>query len=463
MRLILSLLTLLIAGCDLIPQSHLQRVQDSGELRVLTRYSATTYYQGPHGPTGLEYDLAAGFADFLGVKLKIKVPDNLANILSGIQNGSADLAAAGLTVTDARASLFNFGPVYQRITPQLVYREGSPPPKNLDVLRGSLEVVARSSHAERLHALKDEYPDLSFQENRELESEQLLNLVWEQVIDYTVADSNEVAINRRFYPELRVAFDISAPEPLAWAFPPGEDRSLVEKAEEYFAGLRASGRLDQLLDRYYTYVADFDYVGTRRYMKHIEQRLPLYSNWFEEAAQQTGEDWRLLAAIGYQESHWDPDAVSPTGVRGIMMLTQNTMQHLGIDGSRHDAEASIEGGARYFSSVKKRIPGRIKEPDRSWMALAAYNVGYGHLEDARVLAQDDGANADSWTDVKKYLPLLTQKKWYAKTRYGYARGHEPVRYVENIRSYYDILVWQSEREHPPTPPSPALTIQSPAL
>ena len=463
MRLILPLLTLLIAGCDLIPESHLQRVLDSGELRVLTRYSATTYYQGPHGPTGLEYDLAAGFADFLGVKLKIKVPDSLSSVLSDIQDGSADLAAAGLTVTDERTPLFNFGPVYQRITPQLVYREGSPAPKNLDGLGGSLEVVAMSSHAERLRALAGEYPDLKFQENRELDSEQLLNLVWEQVIDYTVADSNEIAISRRFYPELRVAFDISAPEPLAWAFPPGEDRSLVEKAEEYFAALHKSGRLDQLLEHYYGYVADFDYVGTRRYMKHIEQRLPSYRDWFEEAGRQTGEDWRLLAAIGYQESHWNPDAVSPTGVRGIMMLTQNTMQHLGIDGNRHDAQASIEGGARYFSSVKQRIPERIKEPDRSWMALAAYNVGYGHLEDARILAQSDGANADSWAELKKYLPLLTQKKWYKQTRYGYARGREPVRYVENIRSYYDILVWQSEREHPPRPPSPALTIQSPAL
>jgi membrane-bound lytic murein transglycosylase F len=463
MRLILPLLALLIAGCDLIPRSHLQRVQDSGELRVLTRYSATTYYQGPFGPTGLEYDLAAGFAKFLGVKLKISVPDSLSDVLSDIHRGAADVAAAGLTVTDERKALINFGPVYQRIKPQLVYREGTPPPKNLDAIRGSFEVVGKSSHAERLRALQDEYPDLSFQESRGLESEQLLNLVWEEIIDYTVADSNEVAINQRFYPELRVAFDISSPEPLAWAFPPGEDRSLVEKAEEYFDGLRKSGRLDQLLEHYYGYVADFDYVGTRRYMKHIEQRLPLYRAWFEQAAQQTGEDWRLLAAIGYQESHWNPEAVSPTGVRGIMMLTQNTMQQLGIGGSRHDAQSSIEGGARYFSSVKNRIPARIKEPDRSWMALAAYNVGYGHLEDARILAQDDGANPDSWAEVKKYLPLLTQKKWYKKTRYGYARGREPVRYVENIRSYYDILVWQSEREHPPTAPSPALTIQSPAL
>ena len=463
MRLILPLLALVIAGCDLIPKSHLQRVQDSGELQVLTRYSATTYYQGPFGPTGLEYDLAAGFAEYLGVKLKIKVPDTLSNILHEIQDGSADLAAAGLTVTDERRTRINFGPVYQRITPQLVYREGTAPPKNLDAIRGSFEVVGKSSHAERLRVLQDEYPDLAFQESRGLESEQLLSLVWEEVIDYTVADSNEVAINRRFYPELRVAFDISPPEPLAWAFPPGEDRSLVEKAEAYFNSLRNSGRLDQLLEHYYGYVTDFDYVGTRRYMKHIEQRLPLYVTWFQEAGQATGEDWRLLAAIGYQESHWNPKAVSPTGVRGIMMLTRSTMQQLGIVESRHDAQASIEGGARYFASVKNRIPERIKEPDRSWMALAAYNVGLGHLEDARILAQDDGANADSWAEVKKYLPLLTQKKWYKKTRYGYARGREPVRYVENIRSYYDILVWQSEREHPPTPPSPALTIQSPAL
>ena len=463
MRITLVLLILLTAACDLLPKSQLDRVKDNGELHVLTRNSATTYYQGPHGPTGLEYDLAAGFAEYLGVKLKIETPESLNQILRKIKTGSADMAAAGLTVTAERQALLDFSTSYQRITPQLVYRVGMRTPTNLDELQGSLEVVTGSSHAERLHSLRDEYPNLSFLETSELDSEQLLNLVWEQVIDYTVADSNEVAISRRFYPELRVAFDISSAEPLAWAFPRGEDRSLVEKADEYLKMLKDNGQLDQLLERYYGYVTDFDYVGTRRYMKHIEQRLPQFRLWFEEAGEKTGVDWRLLAAIGYQESHWNPRAVSPTGVRGVMMLTQDTMRQLGINKSRLDPQASIEGGGRYIARVRRRIPKRVHEPDRTWMALAAYNVGTGHLEDARILAQSDGADPDKWIDVKKYLPLLSQKKWYKQTKYGYARGNEPVRYVENIRSYYDILAWITDRDNAPKPRSPALTIKSPAL
>ena len=463
MRLLLAFLPLLIAGCDLIPKTQLEQVQDRGVLRVLTRNSATTYYEGPYGPAGVEYDLAEGFARYLGVKLHIQVPDNLSEILQGIQSGGADMAAAGLTATDERRQQFNFSSSYQRITPQLVYRIGTPAPQNLGDLHGSFEVVADSSHAERLRALREEYPDMSFTENNELESEQLLGLVWDEVIDYTVADSNEVAFSRRFYPELRVAFDISKPQPLAWAFPPGDDHSLVDKANEYLRKQRENGHLDRLLEKYYGYVADFDYVGTRRYLQHIDQRLPRYQSWFEKAGKDTGIDWRLLAAIGYQESHWNPKAVSPTGVRGLMMLTQDTMKQLGIDKSRHDPQASIEGGARYIKRVKKRLPKRIKNPDRTWMALAAYNIGFGHLEDARILTQEDGADPDKWIDVKKYLPRLSQKKWYRKTRHGYARGQEPVRYVENIRSYYDILVWFTEREHPPRPPSPALTVESPAL
>ena len=463
MRLTFVLLILLITACDLLPKSQLDRVKDSGELRVLTRNSGTTYYEGPNGPAGLEYDLAAGFAEYLGVKLNIETPESLSRILRKIQFGAADMAAAGLTVTAERQAVLDFSTSYQRITPQLVYRVGVRTPKNLNELQGNLEVVADSSHAEQLRILQDEYPNLSFRETSELDSEQLLNLVWEQVIDYTVADSNEVAISRRFYPELRVAFDISSAEPLAWAFPRGEDRSLIEKADEYLKTLKDNGKLDRLLERYYGYVTDFDYVGTRRYMKHMEQRLPQFRQWFEEAGDMTGIDWRLLAAIGYQESHWNPKAVSPTGVRGIMMLTRDTMQHLGINKSRLDPQASIEGGGRYIARVKNRIPKRIGEPDRTWMALAAYNVGFGHLEDARVLAQSEGADQDKWIDVKKYLPLLSQKKWYKQTRHGYARGNEPVRYVENIRSYYDILVWVTDRDNVPKPRSPALTIESPAL
>ena len=177
----------------------------------------------------------------------------------------------------------------------------------------------------------------------------------------------------------------------------------------------------------------------------MHQRLPNYRKYFQQAALEYGIDWRLLAAMGYQESHWNHLAISPTGVRGIMMLTKSTAGEVGIN-DRTDPEQSIAGGALYFHQRIKKIPSRILEPDRTWMALASYNVGYGHLEDARTLTKQLGNNQDKWIDVKNHLPLLSEEKWHVQTRYGYARGQEPVNYVENIRNYYDLLVWMTEED-----------------
>ena len=449
----ISLICLTLCACGR-PDTLLERIQDADELVVVTRNASTTYYEGPHGPTGLEYDLALLFAKRLGVRLRMVVPDNFTDILAMVERGEAHIGAAGLTITEERLKRLRFGPSYQKIMPQLVYRVGTPTPRNLDDLIGTLEVIAGSSHEERLRRLQPEYPNLDWRSNDTQDSEYLLHLVWEQLVDYTIADSNDVAIHQRFYPELRVAFDINEVEELAWAFQRSEDESLIKEAEKFFKELRSSGKLNQLLERHYGHVQDFDYVGTRRYMAHIEQRLPDYIHLFEQASTETGLDWRLLAAVGYQESHWNPDAKSPTGVRGIMMLTRNTMQFLGLE-DRLDPEQSILGGARYIRLLKDKLPERITEPDRTWLALAAYNVGYGHLEDARILTEMNKGDPDKWIDVKDNLPLLAQKKWYKKTRYGYARGREPVRYVENIRSYYDILVWQSERQPDVPVPGPA--------
>jgi membrane-bound lytic murein transglycosylase F len=247
-------------------------------------------------------------------------------------------------------------------------------------------------------------------------------------------------VNRRFFPELRVAFDLTAPESLAWAFPISEDSSLYDAAVEFFAELEQDGDLEQLLERYYGHVREFDYVDTRVYIRHIENRLPRYRSAFERAARQHEIDWRLLAAVGYQESHWNPKATSPTGVRGIMMLTRRTATHMSV-ANRLDPAESIGGAARYFRWVRSRIPLEVDEPDRTWLALAAYNVGTGHLEDARRLTDERGGDPDRWIDVRETLPLLSQTPWYTRTRYGYARGREPVRYVEAVRRYYDLLAW----------------------
>jgi membrane-bound lytic murein transglycosylase F len=444
------------------PPSLLEQIQSRNELIVITRNSPTTYYEGVDGPTGFEYELARGFAEFLGVELRIVVPPNFSDILPLVARGDVHLAAAGLTVTNRRKLTVRFGPVYQEITPHLVYRMGSVRPKTFDDLEGHLEVVAGSSHVERLEILRKKYPELGWEENEQMESEELLNMVWQQVIDYTIADSNELAINRRYYPELRPAFDINTPRALAWAFSRRDDDSLYNAAVDYFAAIREDGSLEQLIERYYGHIIEFDYVGTRRYQAHIEQRLPDYLDIFKQAGELVGIDWRLIAAISYQESHWDEDAVSPTGVRGLMMLTQAAAKDLSIE-NRLDPTQSILGGARYFERMRQKITERIREPDRTWLALAAYNVGYGHLEDARILTQKNGGDADNWIDVKKNLPLLSQKKWYKQTRYGYARGREPVRYVENIRSYYDILIWYTDREVVEVEVSKPMLLDSPAL
>ncbi len=393
------------------------------------------------------------FAENLGVKLVMVVPDTLNEVLNQIQNQTAHIAAAGLTITKNRQKFFRFGPAYQEIDEQLVYNSTNRRPKNLSQLTaGTLEIVANSSHEERLNYLKNIIPDLNWKSNSTLDSDDLLQMVSDNIIEYTIADSNELSLNQRFLINLRVAFDVNEPQRLAWILPKSDDDSLYLEVEKFFTAIKSNGVLNRLIERAYGHVEDFDYVGTKVFMRHIETRLPKYRAFFERAATEQGLDWRLIAAMGYQESHWNPAAVSPTGVKGIMMLTLDTAKDLKIK-NRRDPESSIMGGARYFKQTLERINVNTLEPDRTWMAAAAYNIGYGHLLDAKRIAYKLHKNPHSWLDLKKILPLLAKEKWYTKMRYGYARGWEPVNYVENIRSYYDILKWVDESNiiTPPTP------------
>lgn len=440
------LLLQLLSGAT-TSQNELQQVLDAGELVVVTRDAPTTYYQGPDGPAGIEYELAKGFAESLGVKLRFVVATNVSDVLRRLADGDGDLAAAGLTMTPARKQWLRFTPAYQQVTQQLVYRAGEVVPTSMSTLNGTLEVLANSSHAEHLTLLKTRYPQLSWQESDQLNSEELLSQVFDGALDYTIADSNEVAVVRRFYPDLRVAFDVSPPQSLGWAFSDSRDGSLYQAAVRYFDQLKSSGRLAQMVEGYYGHVEDFDYGGARAFFHDIDQRLGRYRADFKAAATDNQLDWRLLAAMAYQESHWDPRAISPTGVRGIMMLTQDTAHDLGVD-QRTDASQSIEGGARYFKFLLGKLPDDIQGRDRIWFALAAYNVGIGHLEDARAITRLRGGDPDRWVDVKANLPLLQKRAWYRHARYGYANGDQAVRYVENIRSYYDILAWALDRETP---------------
>lgn len=439
---------LLITGCS--QPSTLQEIRDEGVLHVITRSAPSIFVESQDGPTGYDYELAKLFANELGVKLRIRVADDNTEILSVLDKNYAHMGMPGLSRQPDTAG--HYHTVATGITAQsvLVYNRDVERPESLKDLAGKpLHVVADSNHEHRLNEALEEIAELKWQVHPGLDAAGVLSRVESGEFPYAMVSSNELDLNHVFYPMVKEAFAIGEPGELAWFFPSAQDESLAKAARKFLDTLEADGTMAQIAERFYGHLDRLNYVGARTFMHHVENRLPKYESLFRDYARDFNMDWRLLAAIGYQESHWRPNAVSPTGVRGLMMLTRNTASHIGIN-NRLDAEESIQGGAKYFRIVHEKIPERIPEPDRTWFALASYNVGFGHLEDARRLTEGAGKDPDRWMDVKEFLPLLAEKEWYTKTRFGYARGHEPVIYVQNIRRYYDVLARLNE----PSTPAP---------
>lgn len=446
--LTILLMALLVTGCKK-PAPLLPPVREGKELVIVTHNGPATYYvNGQNEFSGLEYDLAKLFAKELGddVKLKVIVVDNITQVIPTLLKGKAHLAAANLSITRTRQHLVRFGPPYQSVQQQVIYnRERDKAPKSASDLVGRhLAVPAGTSYAERLAAISEIIPSLHWDEVRNAGSEELLESVADGTLDATIADSHLVAMVQNYYPDLAVGFDFGLPDQLAWAFSKTGDEWLYRKAEQFFARIRKDGTLLNLLDRYYGHSERLASVDVTGFLGSMRSTLPRYLPLFKHAQELTGIDWRLLAAISYQESHWNPYATSPTNVRGIMMLTENTADRLGVT-DRLDPAQSIPAGARYVLTLKEAIPAQVPEPDRTWLALAAYNIGQAHLEDARVLAQRMKLNPDAWADLKKTLPLLNQSEYFSSVKYGFARGGAPVVFVESVRTYYDILQKHEER------------------
>lgn len=446
-----------------LPGTELDAMQVRGSLRVATINRATTYFSDAQGdPAGFDYDLLVLLTERLGVELDLQVYSFERDALDAVARGEADLAATGSMATQARRERFRFGPTLRSVKPQVVYRRGSRKPRALDEVQDPLRVAADSAISDVVQRIATNHPALEWTAVEDADDDTLLYQVAENTHPVAAASSDIISISRRFYPRLTVAFDLDEPLPVAWAFRPMTDHSLYNAVVAFVVELKASKELDRIRDRYFGQLGRLDYVGSREFSRDVDRLLPRYREYFEQAAEANDLDWRLLAAVGYQESHWEANARSPTGVRGIMMLTKDTAKYLKI-ANRRDPKQSIFGGARYLRDQIDRMPDSVTEPDRTWMALAAYNLGRGHLLDARNIAAEMGGDPDRWVDVRAALPLLTQAKWHSRTRYGYARGHEAVNYVGNIRTYYDILNWitgaETEIEAPEQPPERELPSQ----
>ena len=438
-----ALLLALLAGCsDQDPSAQSVQLDspfETGVLKVATRNGSTTYYLDRHeNPIGPEHALISDYAEARGWQVEWTMLDSTSAVLQSLSTGHTHLAAAGLTHLAERTEHFNQGPAHTEITEQLVcHRDNRPMPRLPEHLPGTdIAVTADASYVSTLERLAVDTPGIEFKEDIRT-TEVLLSEVAERNLTCTVADSNIVQVMRRHFPHLEVAMNLTEGRNLGWYLPAGSEE-LASDAREWMNSRQGDEAIGRMENRYYDYIGEFDFVDLRALNRRIDNRLPKYMDRFKEAEAKTGMPAELLAALAYQESHWDPSAISPTGVRGIMMLTRNTAQSLGVN-NRLDPEAAIDGGARYLADRHRRLPESIPEPDRTFLALASYNIGRGHLLDARQLARTLGKNPDSWEDMEQVLPLKADKRYYPSTRYGYARGYEPVHYVQRIRNYQDVI------------------------
>ena len=428
------------------PENRVAGIIARGELRVSTINSPLTYAAINNKDYGLDYELAKRFADYLGVKLKVTVRQNISQLFDDLDAGKTDMLAAGLVYNTERVKNYQAGPTYYSVSQQLVYRVGGNRPRTLAGINAEQLAIAPGHVAlNDLQALKEsKYPDLNWRVDEKRGTTALMQAVIDGTLEYTVADSVAVSLFQRVHPELAVALDISDEQPVTWFSEKSEDNSLSAAMLDFYNSMNEDGTLARLEEKYLGHGNDFDYVDTRTFLRAVQNTLPDLKPLFEKYARQI--DWRLLAAIAWQESHWDPQATSPTGVRGMMMLTRNTAQSLGLT-DRTDAEQSLDGGMRYLQDMMAKVPEAIPKEERIWFALAAYNMGYAHMLDAMALTKKQKGNPNSWSDVKQRLPLLSQKPYYSRLKYGYARGHEAYAYVENIRKYHISLVgYLSEQE-----------------
>ncbi|GEN28681.1 membrane-bound lytic murein transglycosylase F [Halovibrio variabilis] len=436
--LIAITLLVMVPTLSLVPPGeHLARISAKDFITVHTRNTPTTYYEGRHGPTGFEYELMHRFADYLGVSLNLDASHHPESVLPAVRE-NGDIGAAALPLLPGTPGIHYTRPIIQ-MQPLVVYRRGLNGIQAAGDLVGlELATLSEAGTGEALRDLQRQYPELSWKESHELEVAELLSRVEDGTLDAAVIFEHQFRLNRLFFPNVERGFTLGDPLSMAWALPSGRGLGLLEAANRFLRDLHESGTLDRLVSRYFGHDDYLEYVGTRTFLEHLDERLHRYTDLFKQSAKETGFDWQLLAAVGYQESHWDPEAVSPTGVRGLMMLTNPTASEMGIS-NRRDAAQSIDGGARYLRSIKDRLPDSITGDDRLYMAMASYNVGLGHLYDARKIAEMRGGDPDSWADVRVALPLLQQREWHSQTRHGYARGGEPVIYVRNIRRYYEMI------------------------
>lgn len=428
------------------PASKLEQVRSAGELRVVSRSGPVSHYQSQEGLTGFEYTLLKGFADELGVKLVLKDDSASLESLQATDSAAFDLASPSVINSFTTKAPYKYTTAFMELSLELIYNSSQAVPADIKALAGKKVLVTNGASIPlSLQELQQSLPDIHWELVENVDMTDLLDMVERGHADYAIVDSAIFSMHRYSYPHTQVAFDVHTPQPLAWAFAASQDASLYQAAEKYLAKVKSSGQLAQISSQFFDQFIEVNTDDALMFSKRLEQRFPRWENSIKAAAEQYQLDWQLVAAVGYQESHWIPNAESPTGVRGFMMLTPSTAKALGV-ANLEDPTQSIYGGTKYLRYLLDTLAEDIQGEDRLYMALAAYNQGIGHLADARALTRTLKGNPNNWEDVSKAFPLLAKEQYYSKATHGYSRGWEPVLYVKNVMNYQKILSFKESQE-----------------
>ena len=445
-----------LSGCDAPTDSVLATARERGVLRVATIEGPTTYYLGPQGAAGFEHDLVRAYARAADLELMFIVRATAAGALDAIDRGDADIAAAGLTMTFERRRARRFSAPFQTVREVVICgRKVDAPSSPLELAQVEIVVERGSDYAEVLQSLQVRGVPINWREAGEgVGRDDIVESVSRGEFDCTLLHDHIFALQQRYTPNLVEALALPETQVLAWALSGGDSyRSLdlAEDVEAWFRQRETRELLDVLREKYYGFDPDRTGVADAAHFRRaVSRSLPQYEDLFRREGERANVPWTLLAAVAYQESHWNPTATSPTGVRGMMMLTQRTARELGVD-NRVDVNESVRGGARYLRGLYDRMPETIPENERWWYAAAAYNMGYEHVRGARRLAEANGFDPNRWSDVREMLPRLEDPDFYRTLPAGRGNGRAAKIYVRRVRDYADVLEKRFTVPLPETP------------
>ena len=422
------------------------KVQTQKKLVAITHNNSTGYFIYKGRPMGLHYDLLKNYCKSQSIELQIIVEDNMDKALRMIKHGKADVLAIDLTFTKRRKRSINFT-VEHGYNHQVLVQRVKNKRDSTDYITSILDLEGKKVYIQKGTVFKSQLiflqeqtgADFEIIEDEEHTMEELIGMVSNGKIDYTACDERPAKANKTYMSNIDYKLRISAKQKLCWAVPPYED-SLKISINQWLTEFKKTKKF-AILERKYFTKKRVNYLVDDNYLPGKGGQLSPYDDIIKKYAQTIGWDWRLLTSLIYQESRFNPSTVSWAGARGLMQIMPETAKRMGVD-NIHSPESNIKAGVKFLQWIDHQLESEIIDSiERIKFVLAAYNVGLGHVLDARRLAEKNKKNPNKWIqEVDTFILLKSKPRYYHDpvVKYGYCHGRETYNFVREILNrYYD--------------------------